>query len=111
MKESLKEVGFGADAPGIQWKPNLLGDVGVSLMATYAGRAADMKPWLENAQINTDRNLRLQYLAGLAANSYVQGQVLEDILKYFKFPEDMFTGSPDRLYEMKVGMLAARKHD
>ena len=27
-------------------------------MATYAGQARDLRPWLDDAQINTDRNLR-----------------------------------------------------
>ena len=31
----------------------------------YAGRASDMKAYLADAQINRDRDLRLQYLAGL----------------------------------------------
>ena len=30
----------------------------------------DLRPWLADAQINTDRNLRLEYLAGMANNVY-----------------------------------------
>ena len=29
---------------------------------------AQLQPWLEDAEINTDLNLRLQYLAGMAVN-------------------------------------------
>ena len=39
----------------------------VDLFATYAGRAADLSEWLKDSEINTDRNLRMQYLAGFGA--------------------------------------------
>jgi spermidine synthase len=64
------------------------------LMATYAGNARDLKPWLADAQINDDENLRLEYLAGMANNVY-DAQIYQDILAYRKFPEDMLTGSPE----------------
>src|SRR5262249_16507609 len=41
----------------------------VEFLATYAGNAKDMAPYLTGAQINTDLNLQLQYLAGLGLNS------------------------------------------
>ena len=34
----------------------------VDLLGTYAGRKRDLAKWLEKAEINRDRNLRLQYL-------------------------------------------------
>ena len=40
----------------------------VDLFATYAGRAADLSEWLKDSEINTDRNLRMQYLAGFGLN-------------------------------------------
>src|SRR6185503_15306103 len=40
------------------------------LMATYAGNAKDLKPWTDTALINRDRNMRLQYLAGMSLNTY-----------------------------------------
>src|SRR5215831_19361917 len=50
-----------------------LSDVGfhsaVELLATYAGRAQDLRPMLAGAQINNDLNMRLQYIAGLGLNS------------------------------------------
>src|SRR4029079_10330773 len=42
----------------------------IHLFGTYAGSTGDMKAWLKDAAINTDRNLRLQYLAGLGLNLY-----------------------------------------
>ena len=34
------------------------------LFSTYAGKRPDLDPWMADAIINRDRNLRLQYLAG-----------------------------------------------
>ncbi len=61
------------------------------LLATYAGQATDLRPWLANAQINTDRNLRLEYLAGMANNVY-DARIYENMLAHRRFPEEMFTG-------------------
>jgi spermidine synthase len=62
------------------------------LMATYAGQARDLRPWLNDAQINTDRNLRLEYLAGMANNVY-DAQIYQDMLMFRRFPEEMFSGA------------------
>lgn len=61
------------------------------LLATYAGQATDLRPWLANAQINTDRNLRLEYLAGMANNVY-DARIYENMLAHRRFPEEMFIG-------------------
>jgi spermidine synthase len=107
VRESLVDVGFGADASDIVWGPNEFGDTEIALLATYAGRAKDMGKWVENAQINTDRNLRLQYLAGLSVNSYMETEILKGIEKYFTFPEDMFSGSSERIQEMQEAFRKA----
>jgi spermidine synthase len=65
----------------------------VDLFSTYAGRAGDLKVWLRDASINSDRNLRLQYLAGLGLNMNESDAVYAEILKYRRFPADVFTGS------------------
>jgi len=104
VKASLLEVGYGIDITRVKWNANELGDAGISLLATYAGRAADMQEWMRDAQINTDRNLRLQYLAGMSLNSHMETRILTDILRFYQFPEDMFTGSSQRLEEMKTAL-------
>ena len=81
----------------------------ISLLATYASRAVDMKEWMENAQINTDLNLRLQYLAGMSVNSFMQAEILNSILKYYKFPEEIFRGSSQRIQEMKLALQTANR--
>jgi len=60
------------------------------LMTTYAGRAADLQAWLADAQINQDRSLRLQYLAGMGLNSYDSEYIFNRIVEYRKFPEGLF---------------------
>ena len=52
------------------------------IFQTFAGRASDLRPWLKDAEINRDRNLRLQYLAGLALNSSAEGKIYDEILSY-----------------------------
>jgi spermidine synthase len=107
VKQSLMEVGFGAVSRSAKWEPVEYGNAEIDLLARYAGRAADMRGWMENAQINRDRNLRLQYLAGMAVNSYVATDILQGILKYYKYPEDMYSGSPQHINEMKQALQNA----
>jgi spermidine synthase len=67
-----------------------------SLLATYAGRAADLRPWLEGAQINRDRDLRLQYLAGLWLNANEAAFIYDQMLHYRSPPTDLLVGSGPR---------------
>jgi spermidine synthase len=78
--KSLRELGF--------VKP-------VHLLGTYAGRARDLRPWLSGAQINRDRNLRLQYLAGIGSRSQGAVFIYEEILRHVEFPEDLFVASSE----------------
>jgi spermidine synthase len=78
VAQSLREIGF---------------DSAVDLFATYAGQAADLEPWLRDAQINHDRNLRLQYLAGLGLNLYDAAPIYSEMLQYRRFPEKLFIAS------------------
>src|SRR5262249_34417376 len=82
VKQSLAEVGF---------------PTAVSMLATYAGQARDLQPWMRDAQINTDRNMRLQYLAGMSLNLFLAPEIRAQIAQYYKFPEQLFTGSETRL--------------
>jgi spermidine synthase len=73
----------------------------VELFATYAGRASELKQYLADAEINRDRDLRLQYLAGLGMNLYQYGRIYADILKYQRFPDDLFSGSDETLAHLR----------
>jgi hypothetical protein len=90
-----------------------LSDVGYAsiydLLATYGGRAADLKPWLADAQRNGDGNLRLQYLAGLAADVSRPARISDNILAYRKFPDDMFVGSEQRKGMIRSAIQAKQK--
>jgi spermidine synthase len=77
IRESLSEVGINS---------------ALDLLATYSGRVNELGPWLEDAQINRDRNLRLQYLAGLGINRYEQDLIYRQMLSYITYPEELFVG-------------------
>lgn len=72
----------------------------IDLLSTYAGRFSDLRAWLAKAEINRDRNLRLQYLAGLQLDSTNGADAYVQILAQRNFPTDMFRASPDRLKEL-----------
>jgi spermidine synthase len=73
----------------------------VDLFSNYAGRKADLGPWLQDAQINRDRNLRLQYLAGMGLNLYQSDMIYADMLNYSRYPDDLFTGTPETLQNLR----------
>src|SRR5438045_9292523 len=90
----LKQLERPASAPVRQSLREIGMNTAVDLFSTYAGRKADLEPWLRNAQINHDRNLRLQYLAGLGLNLYQADVIYADMLRYVtKSPEDLFVAS------------------
>jgi spermidine synthase len=82
-----------------------LGEIGINsaidLFGTYAGRRADMGPWLKDAIINTDRNLRLQYLAGLGLNLYRSDPIYKSMIATSEYPDDLFEGSPETLQALR----------
>lgn len=80
----------------------------VELFSTYAGQGSDLKPWLADAEINRDRNLRLQYLAGLGLNFYQNGPIYADMLRHTTFPENLFTGSPEMMQALRDAITRAR---
>jgi spermidine synthase len=93
VADSLKEVGYTS---------------ATNLLSTYAVSASDLKSWLRHAQINTDRNLRLQYLAGLGLNQYLAPMIYQQMLQYSTFPSSIFTGSPERLRSLETAVAAQR---
>jgi spermidine synthase len=71
------------------------------LLSTYAGRYSDLKPWLAGAHVNTDLDLRLQYLAGMGLNYNNADAIKQEISRYFQYPAGLFTGSPDLLGQVQ----------
>lgn len=66
-----------------------------NILGTYAGRGRDLAPWLADAAINRERHLRLQYLAGLAANVDQRFLIFQSILNYRRYPADLFVASAE----------------
>jgi spermidine synthase len=76
MKKSLQQIGMNS---------------AIDLFSTYAGRKPDLQPWLSDVVLNRDKNLRLQYLAGLGLNLYQADVIYADMLRHVnKLPEDLF---------------------
>ncbi len=92
VADSLRNVGFNSP---------------LDLLSTYAGQASDLQPWLQGAEINRDANLRLQYLAGLALNVSMEDQIFGEIIRYRRFPPEMFTGSPELRQQLMDAMRGA----
>ena len=72
--QSLEDVGLGSD---------------LSLLSTYAGRRTELADWLQEAVINRDRDLRLQYLAGLQFDSNEGTEIYNPMLMLRSFPRDL----------------------
>jgi spermidine synthase len=73
----------------------------LDVLATYFGRASDLQPWLEGAQLNLDRNLRLQYLAGFEINADASEDLYQALLAYRRFPDGLFRGSSGFLESLR----------
>jgi spermidine synthase len=89
VEQSLREVGWGSP---------------IALFATYAGQKDDLGPWLEGAQINHDRDLRLQYLAGWGINSSMADLIYRQMLSYRRPPSNLFTGTPEQLRSLAYAL-------
>ncbi len=73
-----------------------------------SGSGADLKDWLKDAAINTDQNLRLQYLAGVGLNNYTAADISEEITKFRKFPSDLFIATDSWKASLKQAIGATR---
>lgn len=86
-----------------------LGQVGmysaIDLFSNYAGMKSDLAPWLADAAINRDRNLRLQYLAGMGFNLYQSEAIYSDMLQYSQWPKDLFIGSDATKQQLRSAIL------
>jgi spermidine synthase len=73
----------------------------LDLLATYSAQASDLKPWLARAQINRDRNLRLQYLAGSGVNEHRETTIYDELMGHRQYPERLFVVSAEHLPILK----------
>ena len=72
---SLIEVGFNSS---------------LQLFSTYATQASDLTAWVSDGEINRDRNLRLQYLAGTGLNAYQGDAIFSSMVSGRRFPTNLF---------------------
>lgn len=94
LRASLAGVGIGS---------------GVELLATFAGRPSDLAHWLDGAQLNRDRNMRLQYLAGWGSKRYDQARIFDRMLaEGVAWPEGWFTGYPVQLQRLQERIREAQ---
>jgi spermidine synthase len=73
----------------------------INLLSSYAGYAPDLAEWLKGAAINTDRDLRLQYLAGMGLNVNAQDQIHSELVAARRIPAGLFSGSAQTLANLK----------
>jgi spermidine synthase len=92
IAKSLREIGINS---------------AVELFGTYAGRRGDMAAWLKDGIINTDSNLKLQYLAGLGLNLYQSDAIYKAMSRQSKYPEELFAGSPETLQALRARIDAS----
>ncbi len=89
-----------------------LAEIGIrtplELFAGYTARKSDLGPWLSGAQINRDRNLRLQYLAGMGKHV----NEIEDHFAQFDslrtFPDSLFVASDAWKEELRQALDPSR---
>jgi spermidine synthase len=88
-----------------------LADVGfrsvTDVLATFGGSARDLAPWLKDAQINRDIDLRLQYLAGMSPDAYTSGAIYNQILSFRRFPDDLFVGTEAKKQALRAAIFGS----
>jgi len=73
----------------------------VELFGNYAGRPDDLAKWLSDAEVNHDRDLRLQFLAGKSLNVYANADIYRHMIQDSQYPENYFLGKPETLADLR----------
>ena len=79
------------------------------LFSTYTGTGSDLEAWTRGAQINTDKDLRLSYLAGWGINSDMADHLYRQMIKYRVPPTAIFAGSPALLNPLMTVLGGGRR--
>jgi spermidine synthase len=110
-KINLDEVAARMQRPDYAPVVQSLFEIGVTsmndLLSTYAGQNYDLGVWSAGADINTDSDLRLQYLGGWGINSTMEDKLYREMLKYRQIPRGLFLGSPDRVESVMRAIFGA----
>jgi spermidine synthase len=91
VAQSLREIGVNS---------------ALDMFSGYSGQKSDLGPWLEGADINTDGDLRLQYLAGWGINSAQEDLIYGQMMKYRRAPVNLFAGTPEQVQALIYSMGA-----
>ena len=91
----------GRDVPGKPLAPpvdlpsmaSAAGVRGIGSGHRRSGQKAELATWLDDAQINRDRNLRLQYLSGIGKYSFEMADLHRELDRFRKFPDSLFVAS------------------
>ena len=80
-------------------------DIGSSyaFLQQYLGRAQGLTGWLIDAEINRDRSLRLQYLAGLSVDNFDTYRIFSAIAQYRTYPQNIFLAPPAVESQLRMG--------
>ena len=107
-KFNLDEIQAKLDRPEYAPVKQSLAEIGmynvVDLFSNFAGTKQQLQPWLADAIINRDRNLKLQYLAGLGVHLYQSDVIYAQMLRYADYPQGLFEGSPGTLTALQASM-------
>ncbi len=89
VAQSLREIGVNS---------------AVDLVSTFTAQKSDLASWLQGADINHDRDLRLQYIAGWGINSDLEDTLYREMLRYRQSPANIFSGSPEQMMALFSAM-------
>jgi spermidine synthase len=79
VRESLRDIGILSSS---------------DLFGTFLGGAAGLRRWTQAAEINSDADLRLSYMAGWGINAQMADDHYRNMLRYRDNPAKYFVGSP-----------------
>lgn len=92
IAKSLRSIGF---------------DSSRGLLSTYGGRRRELQgSWLADAEINRDKNLRLQFLAGFGMNHDQRAEIYRGILSYRRYPDELFVGPREDLDALRTAIFS-----
>ena len=79
----------------------------------YAGTAPRMTGWTAGTEnlVNHDRNLRLQYIAGMYVNNFEEARIFDNILAHYSWPDEIFSGSQERIFALQELLTMTKRLD
>ena len=111
LKIDLDQIEQRLKGPGYAPVAGSLREIGIfsaiDLLSVYTGQRADLGRWVQGAEINRDRDLRLQYLAGWGINSRMQDTIYRQMLMYRDLSVTPFTGSGPSVQSLRAAIASA----